>query len=90
LFKQYHGIEDFLQSRQDYFLLNSAFDPLQQVIRIDPDNAGAYYFLGVIYNFRHNPIKTIEYLKKVRDSDSMEEEFLTKRDLFVLISIEML
>ncbi|PQP34733.1 hypothetical protein C6A37_06195, partial [Desulfobacteraceae bacterium SEEP-SAG9] len=37
-------------------------------------NADANYFLGAIYNFRHNPVKAIEYLKKARDADSEEAD----------------
>jgi tetratricopeptide (TPR) repeat protein len=42
--------------------------------QIGPNNADAYYFLGTLYNFRHNPAMAIEYLKKASNADSQEAD----------------
>jgi tetratricopeptide (TPR) repeat protein len=54
--------------------LDQGFKQFHRIIEIDPTNADAYYFLGTIYNFRHNTAKAIEYLKKARDADSDEHD----------------
>ena len=54
--------------------MNQAFERFNKIIQIDPNNADGYYFLGTIYNFRHNPVMAIEYLKKARNADSGEAD----------------
>ena len=54
--------------------MDRAFAAFQEVARIDPLNADAYYYMGTIYSFRRNRRTAIEFLKKARDANSDEAD----------------
>ncbi len=54
--------------------IKEATSQFEEVLKLDPYNANAYYFLGVVYAVEHNLKQSILYLRKAQEVGSDDPE----------------